>query len=191
MINYTLCSEPTVSGALFSEFVNPQTNTSSAFNWKYSSWTFNVSLKASMIFRVQTDKPYRDDLVNITVSPIYSIKYNKFALDFSTKFQTRYVPIRASFYGSYAFDTNAAFDGTSVVFGSREIKAPEEFYAYVKNKKYNANYFLGGDVELLGYLSSHFNLSHIYFDNFFASAFIQICLLLKRIYAFRCSKSWS
>lgn len=161
--------EPTVSGALFSEFVNPQTNTSSAFNWKYSSWTFNVSLKASMIFRVQTDKPYRDDLVNITVSPIYSIKYNKFALDFSTKFQTRYVPIRASFYSSYAFDTNAAFDGTSVVFGSREIKAPEEFYAYVKNKKYNANYFLGGDVELLGYLSSHFNLSHIYFDNFFAS----------------------
>ncbi|MDA1470336.1 hypothetical protein OGZ02_16360 [Brachyspira hyodysenteriae] len=95
--------EPSISGALFSEFVNPQTNTSSAFTWKYSSWTFNVSLKASMIFRVQTDKPYRDDLVDITIYPTYSIRYNKFAIDFNTKFQTRYVPIRASFYGSYAF----------------------------------------------------------------------------------------
>lgn len=161
--------EPSISGALFSEFVNPQTNTSSAFTWKYSSWTFNVSLKASMIFRVQTDKPYRGDLVNITIYPTYSIKYNKFAIDFSTKFQTRYVPIRASFYGSYAFATNTAFDGSSTVFGAREVKAPEEFYSYVKNKKYKSNYFLGGDVELLGYLSSHFNLSHIYFDNFFAS----------------------
>lgn len=161
--------EPSVSGALFSEFVNPQTNASAAFNWKYSSWTLNVSLKASMIFRVQTDKPYRDDLVNLTVIPKYSIRYNKFAIDFSTKFQTRYVPIRASFYGSYAFDTNTAFDGASTVFGSSEVKAPEEFYSYVKDKKYKSNYFLGGDVELLGYLSSHFNLSHIYFDNFFAS----------------------
>ncbi len=161
--------EPSISGALFSEFVNPQTNTSPAFNWKYSSWTLNVSLKASMIFRVQTDRPYRDDLVNLTVIPKYSIRYNKFAIDFSTKFQTRYVPIRASFYGSYAFDTNAAFDGASTVFSSSEVSAPEEFYAYVKDKKYKANYFLGGDVELLGYLSSHFNLSHIYFDNFFAS----------------------
>ena len=161
--------EPSISGALFSEFIDPQTNTSSAFTWKYSSWTLNVSLKASMIFRVQTDKPYRDDLVNLTVIPKYSIRYNKFAIDFSTKFQTRYVPIRASFYGSYAFDTNAAFDGDSTVFSSSEVSAPEEFYAYVKDKKYKANYFLGGDVELLGYLSSHFNLSHIYFDNFFAS----------------------
>ena len=161
--------EPSVSGALFSEFVNPKTNTSPAFNWKYSSYTVNLSLKASMIFRVQTDKPYRDDLVNLTVIPKYSIRYNKFAVDFSTKFQTRYVPIRASFYGSYAFGTNTAFDGSSTVFGSSEVKAPEEFYSYVKNKKYKANYFLGGDVELLGYLSSHFNLSHIYFDNFFAS----------------------
>ncbi|WP_295156877.1 TreP protein [uncultured Brachyspira sp.] len=161
--------EPSVIGALFSEFVNPKTNTSSAFNWKYSSYTFNVSLKASMIFRVQNDKPYRDDLVNITVYPTYSIKYNKFAVDFSTKFQTRYIPIRASFYGSYAFGTNTAFDGASAVFGAREVKAPEEFYAYVQNKKYKSNYFLGGDIELLGYLSSHFNLSHIYFDNFFAS----------------------
>ena len=161
--------EPTVSGALFSEFVNPQTNTSTAFTWKYSSWTLNISLKASMIFRVQTDKSYRDDLVNLTVIPKYSIRYNKFAIDFSTKFQTRYVPIRASFYGSYAFDTNTAFDGASTVFGSSEVSAPEEFYAYVENKKYKSNYFLGGDVELLGYLSSHFNLSHIYFDNFFAS----------------------
>ena len=161
--------EPSVSGALFSEFVNPKTNTSPAFNWKYSSYTVNLSLKASMIFIVQTDKPYRDDLVNLTVIPKYSIRYNKFAVDFSTKFQTRYVPIRASFYGSYAFGTNTAFDGSSTVFGSSEVKAPEEFYSYVKNKKYKANYFLGGDVELLGYLSSHFNLSHIYFDNFFAS----------------------
>ena len=161
--------EPSISGALFSEFVNPQTNTSSAFTWKYSSWTFNVSLKASMIFRVQTDKPYRDDLVNLTVIPKYSIKYNKFAIDFSTKFQTRYVPIRASFYGSYAFGTNTAFDGASTVFGSSEVSVPQEFYAYVQSKKYKDNYFIGGDFELLGYLSSHFNLSHIYFDNFFAS----------------------
>ncbi len=161
--------EPTVSGNLFSEFVNPQTNTSSAFTWKYSSWTLNASLKASLLFRVGSDKPYRDDLVNITVIPTYSIKYNKFAIDFSTKFQTRYVPIRASFYGSYAFDSTAAFDGSSTIFGSREVKAPEEFYAYVRNNKYNDNYFLGGDFELLGYLDSQFNLSHIYFDNFFAS----------------------
>lgn len=161
--------EPSISGALFSEFVNPQTNTSSAFTWKYSSWTLNVSLKASMIFKVKSDKPYRDDLINITLYPTYSIKYNKFAVDFSAKFQTRYVPIRVSFYGSYAFDTNAAFDGSSIVFGAREVKAPEEFYIYVRNKKYKSNYFLGGDFELLGYLSSHFNLSHIYFDNFFAS----------------------
>ncbi|WP_300366148.1 TreP protein [Brachyspira sp.] len=161
--------EPLVSGALFSEFVNPKTNTSSAFTWKYSSWTLNASLKASMIFKVKADKPYRDDLINITIYPTYSIKYNKFAIDFSTKFQTRYIPIRASFYGSYAFDTNAAFDGASTIFGEREVKAPEEFYAYVKNKKYKDNYFLGGDFELLGYLNSHFNLSHIYFDNFFAS----------------------
>ncbi|MEI0485332.1 TreP protein [Brachyspira intermedia] len=161
--------EPSISGALFSESVNPQINTSPAFNWKYSSWTLNVSLKTSMIFRVKTDKPYRDDLVNLTIIPKYAIRYNKFAIDFSTKFQTRYAPIRASFYGSYAFDTNTAFDGESKVFGSSEVKAPKEFYAYVQNKKYKANYFLGGDVELLGYLSSHFNLSHIYFDNFFAS----------------------
>lgn len=161
--------EPSVSGALFSEFVNPQTNTSSAFTWKQSSYTVNVSLKASMIFRVKNDKPHRDDLVDITIYPTYSINYNKFAIDFSTKFQTRYVPIRASFYGSYAFDTNAAFDGSSIVFGGREVKAPEEFHAYVQKKKYKSNYFLGGDFELLGYLSSHFNLSHIYFDNFFAS----------------------
>ena len=99
---------------------------------------------------------------------IFSIKYNKFALDFSTKFQTRYVPIRASFYGSYAFGTNTAFDGASTVFGSSEVSAPQEFYAYVQSKKYKDNYFIGGDFELLGYLSSHFNLSHIYFDNFFA-----------------------
>ena len=161
--------EPSISGAFFSEFVNPQTNTSSAFTWKYSSWTFNVSLKASLLFKVKTDKPYRDDLVDITLYPTYSIKYNKFALDFSTKFQTRYVPIRASFYGSYAFDSIAAFDGASTVFGSRYVKAPEEFYAYVKNKRYKDNYFLAGDFELLGYLDSQFNLSHIYFDNFFAS----------------------
>ena len=161
--------EPSVSGALFSEFVNPQTNKSSAFTWKYSDWTLTVSLKASMIFKVNTDKPYRDDLVKITVYPTYSIKHNKFAIDFSTKFQTRYVPIRASFYGSYAFDSVAAFDGNSTVFGTREVKAPEEFHAYIQNKKYESSLLLGGDFELLGYLSSHFNLSHIYFDNFFAS----------------------
>ena len=39
----------------------------------------------------------------------------------------------------------------------------------MKNKKYKDNYFLAGDFELLGYLDSQFNLSHIYFDNFFAS----------------------
>lgn len=161
--------EPSISGYLFSEFVIPNTNTSSAFTWKYSSYIFNVSLKMSMIFRVKTDKPYRDDLVDISLYHVYSVKYNKFAIDFSTKFQTRYIPIRASFYGSYAFDSIAPFDGSSIIFGGREVKAPEEFHAYIQNKRYESNFLLGGDFELLGYLDSNFNLSHIYFDNLFAS----------------------
>ena len=159
---------PILYGALFSENKIPN-YISSAFNWKYDSWTFVTTLQASFVFRTKADKPYRDDLIKISLYPMYSVKYNKFGLDFKTQFQTRYIPLRMSFYGAYVLNGIAAFDGASKIFGTKYAIAPEEFHAYSRLKNLKDNYFLAGDVELLGFVDSQFNLSHIYFDNFFAS----------------------
>ena len=159
---------PILSGSLFSEDTIPN-YISSAFKWKYDSWTFTTTLSASFIFRTKADKPYRDDLIRIYLYPMYSVKYNKFGLDFKTQFQTRYIPIRMSFYGAYVLNGTASFDGNSKIFGSKYVEAPPEFHAYASSKNLKDNYFLAGDIELLGFIDSQFNLSHIYFDNFFAS----------------------
>ena len=100
---------------------------------------------------------------------MYSVKYNRFGLDFNSQFQTRYIPIRMSFYGAYVSSGLVSFDGDSKVFGTKYASAPAEFHAYVRQKNLSDNYFLAGDIELLGFVDSQFNLSHIYFDNFFAS----------------------
>ena len=162
---------PAISTALFSDtiYYNNPIYYQSAFNWKFSSWALNTTLISVFRFKSASDKPYFDDLVQISLYPTYSVRYNKFALDFKTQFQTRYMPIRVSFYGSYAFDTPAAFNGASRVFGGRYVSAPQEFYNYVSKQKYSDNYFLAGDIELFGYLDAQFNLSHLYFENFFAS----------------------
>ncbi|TXJ26114.1 TreP protein [Brachyspira aalborgi] len=159
---------PILYGALFSEDTIPN-YISSAFKWKYETWTFVTTLQASFIFRTRADKPYRDDLIKISLYPMYSVKYNKFGLDFKTQFQTRYIPLRMSFYGAYVLNGIAAFDGASKIFGTKYAIAPAEFHAYSRLKNLKDNYFLAGDVELLGFVDSQFNLSHIYFDNFFAS----------------------
>ena len=74
-----------------------------------------------------------------------------------------------SFYGAYVLNGIASFDGASRIFASKYVSAPAEFHAYAYQKNLKDNYFLAGDIELLGYIDSSFNLSHIYFDNFFAS----------------------
>ena len=159
---------PILYGALFSEDTIPN-YISSAFKWKYDSWTFVTTLQASFIFRTRADKPYRDDLIRISLYPMYSVKYNRFGLDFNSQFQTRYIPIRMSFYGAYVSSGLVSFDGASKIFGTKYASAPAEFHAYVRQKNLSDNYFLAGDIELLGFVDSQFNLSHIYFDNFFAS----------------------
>ena len=159
---------PILYGALFSEDAIPN-YISSAFKWKYDSWTFVATLQASFIFRTRANKPYRDDLIRISLYPMYSVKYNRFGLDFNSQFQTRYIPIRMSFYGAYVSSGLVSFDGASKVFGAKYVSAPEEFHSYARRKNLADNYFLAGDIELLGFVDSQFNLSHIYFDNFFAS----------------------
>ena len=159
---------PILYGALFSEDAIPN-YISSAFKWKYDSWTFVATLQASFIFRTRANKPYRDDLIRISLYPMYSVKYNRFGLDFNSQFQTRYIPIRMSFYGAYVSSGLVSFDGASKVFGAKYVSAPAEFHSYARRKNLADNYFLAGDIELLGFVDSQFNLSHIYFDNFFAS----------------------
>ena len=159
---------PILYGALFSEDKIPN-YISSAFKWKYETWTFVTTFQASFIFRTRADKPYRDDLIKIDLYPMYSVKYNRFGLDFKSQFQTRYIPIRMSFYGAYVLSGLVSFDGASKVFGSKYVSAPAEFHSYARQKNLSDNYFLAGDIELLGFVDSQFNLSHIYFDNFFAS----------------------
>ena len=159
---------PILYGAIFSEDTIPN-YISSAFKWKYETWTFVTTLQASFIFRTRADKPYRDDLIKISLYPMYSVKYNRFGLDFDSKFQTRFIPIRMSFYGAYVSSGLVSFDGASKVFGTKYASAPAEFHAYSSSKNLSDNYFLAGDIELLGFVDSQFNLSHIYFDNFFAS----------------------
>ncbi len=159
---------PIIYGALFSEDKIPN-YISSAFKWKYDTWTFVTTLQTSFIFITGANKPYRDDLIKISLYPMYSVKYNRFGLDFNTQFQTRYIPIRISFYGAYVSDGVVSFDGNSKVFGTKYVGAPAEFHSYASKKNLMDNYFLAGDIELLGFVESQFNLSHIYFDNFFAS----------------------
>ncbi|TXJ30600.1 TreP protein [Brachyspira aalborgi] len=159
---------PIISGALFSENVRANDN-SSAFKWKYNSWSLTTTLLASFNFNVNSDKPYRDDLIRLALYTMYSAAYNKLGLDFSAQFQTRYIPLRMSFYGAYVLNGIASFDGASRIFASKYVSAPPEFHAYAYQKNLKDNYFLAGDIELLGYIDSSFNLSHIYFDNFFAS----------------------
>ena len=159
---------PQIYGALFSENQIPN-YISSAFKWKYDTWTFVTSLQTSFVFRAGADKPYRDDLVKISLYPMYSVKYNRFGFDFKSQFQTRYIPIRMSFYGAYVLSGIVSFDGASKVFGTKYVNAPDEFHSYALQKNLMDNYFLAGDIELLGFIDSQFNLSHIYFDNFFAS----------------------
>lgn len=159
---------PIIYGALFSENQIPN-YISSAFRWKYDTWTFVTTLQTSFIFRTGANKPYRDDLIKISLYPMYSVKYNRFGLDFNTQFQTRYIPIRINFYGAYVLNGAVSFDGNSKVFGTKYVSAPPEFHSYARQKNLMGNYFLAGDIELLGFVDSQFNLSHIYFDNFFAS----------------------
>ena len=159
---------PIISGALFSENVRVNDN-SSAFKWKYNSWSLTTTLLTSFNFNVNSDKPYRDDLIRLALYTMYSAAYNKLGLDFSAQFQTRYIPIRMSFYGAYVLNGIASFDGASRIFATKYVSAPAEFHAYAYQKNLKDNYFLAGDIELLGYIDSSFNLSHIYFDNFFAS----------------------
>ena len=159
---------PIISGALFSENVRANDN-SSAFKWKYNSWSLTTTLLASFNFNVNSDKPYRDDLIRLALYTMYSAAYNKLGLDFTSQFQTRYIPLRMSFYGAYVLNGIASFDGASRIFASKYVSAPPEFHAYAYQKNLKDNYFLAGDIELLGYIDSSFNLSHIYFDNFFAS----------------------
>ena len=159
---------PIISGALFSENVSANDN-SSAFKWKYNSWSLTTTLLTSFTFNVNSDKPYRDDLIEIALYTMYSANYNKLGLDFIAQFQTRYIPIRMSFYGAYVLNGIASFDGNSKIFATKYVNAPAEFHAYAKQKNLADNYFFAGDVELLGYVDANFNLSHIYFDNFFAS----------------------
>ncbi|WP_432633120.1 TreP protein [Brachyspira sp.] len=159
---------PIISGALFSENVRANDN-SSAFKWKYNSWSLTTTLLTSFTFNVNSDKPYRDDLIKMALYTMYSANYNKLGLDFITQFQTRYIPIRMSFYGAYVLNGIASFDGTSKIFAAKYVSAPPEFYAYAVQKNLADNYFLAGDIELLGYIDANYNLSHIYFDNFFAS----------------------
>ena len=159
---------PIISGALFSENVRVNDN-SSAFKWKYNSWSLTTTLLTSFNFNVNSDKTYRDDLIRLALYTMYSAAYNKLGLDFSAQFQTRYIPLRMSFYGAYVLNGIASFDGASRIFASKYVSAPAEFHAYAYQKNLKDNYFLAGDIELLGYIDSSFNLSHIYFDNFFAS----------------------
>lgn len=159
---------PIIYGALFSENQIPN-YISSAFKWKYDTWTFVTTLQTSFIFRTRANKPYRDDLIKISLYPMYSVKYNRFGLDFNTQFQTRYIPIRINFYGAYVLNGAVSFDGNSKVFGTKYVSAQPEFHSYARQKNLMDNYFLAGDIELLGFVDSQFNLSHIYFDNFFAS----------------------
>ena len=159
---------PIISGALFSENVSSNDN-SSAFKWKYNSWSLTTTLLTSFNFNVNSDKPYRDDLIRLALYTMYSAAYNKLGLDFTSQFQTRYIPIRMSFYGAYVLNGIASFDGASRIFATKYVSAPPEFHAYAYQKNLADNYFLAGDIEVLGYIDSSFNLSHIYFDNFFAS----------------------
>ena len=149
---------PIISGALFSENVSANDN-SSAFKWKYNSWSLTTTLLTSFNFYVNSDKHYRDDLIRLALYTMY----------FSAQYQTRYIPLRMSFYGAYVLNGIASFDGASRIFASKYVSAPAEFHAYAYQKNLKDNYFLAGDIELLGYIDSSFNLSHIYFDNFFAS----------------------
>lgn len=157
---------PVLSGAIYSK---PATDNRSAFLWPYGSWSFNTGLNIVLMYRSPSMKPYRDDLVRLNIYPVYSVLRNAFEIDTSLMLESRYLPLRLSFYGSWAYNSLVAFDGQSRYFGGRPVSGQPEFFDYVYSKNYKANYLVGGELELIGYLDAEFNLSHIYFNNFFIS----------------------
>ena len=159
---------PVLSTAIFSKAV-ALNSTLSAFNWPYYSWSLSTTLVSSFTFNSTTDKPYIKDYIRISLYPTYSIAYNRFAIDFKAYFQSRYIPIRANIFGSYVPNGIASFSGASTIFIGRYVKGFNEFYNYVSINKYRDSFLLGGEFELFGYLDAEFNLSHIYFNNFFGS----------------------
>ncbi len=159
---------PVLSTAIFSKSVDLY-STKTAFEWQYQGWSLATTLVSSFTFSVPTDKPYIKDYIKLSLYPTYSIAYNRFAIDFKAYFQSRYIPIRANIFGSYVPNGIAPFNGASTIFIGRYVKGFNEFYNYVYSNDYRDSFLLGGEFELFGYLDAEFNLSHIYFNNFFAS----------------------
>lgn len=157
---------PFFSGAIYSKNA---TDYKSAFTWAYGSYSLNAGLTISLMHRVPSMKPYREDLVKVVLYPAYSINATAFITDIKAVLQTRYLPLRLLLYGSWAYNGNVEFDGESRYFGNRPVRGQVEFFDYVYSKGYKSNYLVGGELELIGYLDAEFNLSHIYFNNFFAS----------------------
>jgi len=168
--NNRISIAPVVSAVLFSEIRNINDPTS-AFYWKYNSWSVNTAATLNYSYFVKGLRYLSDDVISLTIRPMYSIGREIFRVDSTLKLQSQLLPLRLSFYGAYSHNAFVGFDGTSSIFGGLTLaRGQDEFHDYVNNNKKLANWFVGGELELISGFSIEDNLGVIYFNELILSA---------------------
>ena len=169
--NNRISISPAFMAVLFSEARNINDHTS-AFYWKYNDWAANTALTLNYTYYVRGLKYLSVDRISLSIRPMYSILHEVFRIDSTLKLQSQLLPLRLSFYSAYSPNAKVGFDGTSRIFGGFALaKGQDEFHYYVNSTKPLANWFIGGELELIkGFsIEEHFG-SLLYFNELILSA---------------------